>query len=303
MAVATVSGHVLASSEGSLPFAQSPGGLGIIEIYARSKENERTVVVSLEFYFDESGKEQRSRFVLLAGVAARAGQWKAFEKDWSACCAEPPSIEYFKMTEAANLKCQFAESKGWTEESAEAKVSKLTDVLKTYALYAFASRCHKGDYAKAKGLAKCIVPREFDYHYLPCFWDSMRGVALYMNGKNKQAYSRPKIVLDSQPECDVVAHMLFDQLKAQARNRESPFYEQAKWLGSIAFEDDKLVLPLQAADLVAWHWNRAIKDIIDNRPAEPVFTRLQSIPFNGTDWSVATLIDWRRAMEYLAQKR
>ncbi len=292
-----MSGHAAAPSG---PVQPAPGGLGILGLYADGPANELSVSVSIDFYFDESGKEPRSEFVRIAGVGARSNRWGAFRTAWRACCAESPSIAYFKMHEATKLKGEFDRSKGWTEALAAEKVSRLTDVFEEFAELSFSSQCNKRTFERAKLASRCYIPREYDYEYLPCFWDSVRYVADYMESLKGGTYERPRLVYDSQPECSIAAHAIFNTMKAQAKKPGAPFSRAARWLGSIAFEDDKKVMPLQAADLVAWHWNRGMKDYLEGRPEEPVLTRIRSVPFQGTDWKFAPLVDFRRSMAQIA---
>jgi hypothetical protein len=98
--------------------------------------------------FDDSGTDLQGPVVVLAGVAIESGSLTEFSDAWDAALREPPKIEYLKMSEASYRRGQF---ECWPKEDRNAKLRRLADVLKPYALFGYGaglpdgrlSRCHR----------------------------------------------------------------------------------------------------------------------------------------------------------------
>lgn len=251
---------------------------------------------TFRFYLDESGKEPRSKYVVMAGFGAEAGAWGALESEWRRALRTSPSIEYFKMHEATKLKGQFDRSKGWTESMVAEKVDALTGILARRAAVYTLVRCHKLQFKVACAETHHLkIPKKFNYPYLACFWESMLIAGSYMD-KHRKREPKPAVVLDAQPEHEIEAHALFAALKAMGKDRSCLIRKRARWLSGISFEDDKITLPLQAADVIAWHSNRLHKDVWDQRDLEPFIAQINKNRCLVASWSIERLISWRQAL-------
>jgi hypothetical protein len=123
-------------------------------------------------------------------------------------------------------------------------------------------------------------------------------VGAYME-KHRKREPNPAIVLDTQPEHEFEARKLFVALRAMRKDHANSLRKSTRWLSGISFEDDKLTLPLQAADVVAWHSNRLHKDVLDQREIEPFIAQINKKQCFQAAWSVERLIAWRQALPQL----
>jgi len=210
--------------------------------YGRSNRNAK-VLVMLKAYFDDSCGDEGSRILLLAGCVHRYSVWADFSIGWEAALAASPSIRYFHMREARNLTGEFLR---WKGRDRDAKIRMLADVVRSYepwVVFAWISR------AEHDAVLKPVAPHVLRQAYFLLFyavivklahWHHAMGVTLPVD-----------FVFDEQGATGNQAAMWYRYIK----NLEKP--EIAALFGSSpTFQDDKVVLPLQAADMVAWHLRR-----------------------------------------------
>ena len=276
--------------------APSPSaGLGSIQVQARYAP--RSMVVSLEFYFDESGKEPASPRFFIAGVAASASRWLKMRKHWHATLNAAPSIGYFKMHEAVTKTGQFL---GWDEPDVDAKAMALSALIDEYASYHLAHDCVKADYDEARRRTSTLeVPKRLDNHYLPCFLDALFAVASHMEEKPDRSHAKPLVTFDRHDETEFEAAAILRLVKRSSKQKPKSvaFDVLDKWIDAVDFRgDDKHMLPLQAADIVAWHYNALGKDDSEAELRRPTRLKLARLPGNGSSQNVGRLVNWRRLM-------
>ena len=80
------------------------------------------VLVDPQLAADASGNEPQSPIFVFGGLIAPAAKWADFSAAWQAALDEPPKIEYFKISEAANMGGQFSKRRGWTEAKRDDRV-------------------------------------------------------------------------------------------------------------------------------------------------------------------------------------
>lgn len=92
-----------------------------------SPERNVRLMMVLQACLDDSGELDQTinPVFVLAGFIAESDSWASFSHDWRAAL-DAPSINYFKMVEAANLRDQF---NGWSREQANAKIHHLVHVI------------------------------------------------------------------------------------------------------------------------------------------------------------------------------
>jgi hypothetical protein len=59
--------------------------------------------------------------------------WLPFTDEWQAALDQTPKLDYFKMTEAHNLRGQFDPRKGWTESKRDARVLDFAHIVTKFA--------------------------------------------------------------------------------------------------------------------------------------------------------------------------
>lgn len=198
------------------------------------------LMLMLQGYADDSGSDGLRAPYILAGFVLPVEKWAAFSDDWDKALRRDPSVQYFKMAEAAARDGQF---EGMQEEFVLNKIHEFLSVIETHqpdGLYSWLSwknfRYYLDDHIP-EGMAnpyQLLFPSIFD--------------VLLFYQKRKGIFPEPTdFDFDEQGEAGRFAQMLYPRVKANAE----PGVRQM--LGRIPLMlDDKNVLPLQAADMLAW---------------------------------------------------
>jgi hypothetical protein len=79
----------------------------------------------LQAYLDDSGMGQPPASVM-AGFVSTSERWATFSDEWKQALDMRPSIEYFKMSEAAACSGQFAH---WSDERRNERVAYLFSLV------------------------------------------------------------------------------------------------------------------------------------------------------------------------------
>ena len=192
--------------------------------------------MTLQVFLDDSGSEPTSAVFVVAGFAAPAVQWAAFAPAWRAVLAEPPHLEYFKMTEAGRLRQQFDRKRGWDEAKRDARLARLCGVIAAHASCKIQVSIENADFERF--LKAIPLPERRaapDSPYLLLLLQSVLAMA--------------------EP-CDFV----FDVQGFSAETFEWwPAFREVAGSGigpPPAYPDDKQYPALQAADLYAWQIRR-----------------------------------------------
>ena len=215
----------------------------------------RRFFVALQAYIDDSGRGQEPAFVL-AGYIARPDVWCEFSKEWEAVKHAPRHIDYFKMRHAWYFKGDF---EPFNTDERNKKVADLYAVIEQYVMKGVAIIIPVKTY---KTYAKLINhPKAADPYFLAAYF-MMVQVA---QEQDIMGISEPvDFIFDHQEGMSGPVQDAWDALKSFA----PPFVAQR--LGKRpGFEDDKLFMPLQAADLHAWWVRRLNDDHVNNKPLTP----------------------------------
>jgi hypothetical protein len=89
-----------------------PGLSGLPE---RLRGKRLIMASAFEVYVDDSGSEPQGKIFFLGGFISTVERWAAFSNEWDSALALQPSLDYFKMSEAAGFWEQFSSSRGWNE--------------------------------------------------------------------------------------------------------------------------------------------------------------------------------------------
>jgi hypothetical protein len=216
--------------------------------------------VILQAFCDESASEQDGKVLVVAGYIQKAVVWSFFSDAWKAVLDTPPSIEYFHMAEAENLNGQF---RGWSAEQRDAKVATLADIIVGFRPWSISCSISREQHER---IVRPVSPYDLRKPFVECFlaivvklaqWHEAMGETLPVD-----------IVFD---ECGITPPESAFFYNG-AKNALSP--EARELLGGPPiFRDDKKILPLQAADMLAWHLRRQI-EIRNAAEIRPVWEKL-----------------------------
>jgi Protein of unknown function (DUF3800) len=211
-------------------------------------------MVTPQAAIDDSGSEPQSRIFVLAGFVSTPEGWANFAPEWQAVLDESPKLAYFKMTEAANLGGQFSRARGWDESKRDDRVMALCDVIKRHSTLRIQAAVRNDHFEKyIKSIPAPERTLMIDSPYALVFTQIVLAMATY--GDRVGVADACEFIFDRQHGFDSLALTAWSNAKALAKasNRS----DLGKFIGpEPKFADDKTFLPLQAADLYAWHLRR-----------------------------------------------
>lgn len=208
--------------------------------------------MAFQLYVDDSGKNDPPIFVL-AGFLATHEAWSEFAVEWQEALAGPPELSYFKMKEANRCNGAF---KGFTKQQRDERLVQLAKIVQKHVEFGISIGIPHAIYNK---VFRGRMMETFDTPYTLAFYLIQGSVHKYLlKAGNRDVVD---LVFDRQldRENQILAshHITVDGMPSQILERFPRAPE---------FMDDKQALPLQAADLLAWHIRRSWKDGRDKLP-------------------------------------
>jgi hypothetical protein len=194
-------------------------------------------------FVDESGGQGARKILLLSACIQTYPAWAEFSDDWDKVLRESPAVSAFHVREARGKSKEFA---GWKEIDVDKKIIALTEVIIRHQPQIVTCWMSEKDYAET---VRANGPPDLHHAYFVCFCAIVIKVAQY------QAYlgitTPADFIFDEHGEIGEEALLWHFAMK------DGQPEEIRTIMGSTpVFKDDKDVLPLQAADLVAWHKRR-----------------------------------------------
>jgi hypothetical protein len=229
------SGGGSSDDEGERPWL--PRWLSFLSGIPENRRKRRILIMVQAFVDDHGGKGQD--IFLFSALIGEAEKWASISDEWEFWLKQPPSIRYFKMSEAVNLGGQF---RRFSAKERDDKIKALCKVINTDELteFSFVSEMEAFE-RRFKGAAKPLSePYFFPFH-------SVIGGVSY-NAAALGATQPIEIFFDENvifgPRAKAwypVVRVMFDDPVIRNIMPIEPF-----------FRKDEDVLPLQAADLTAW---------------------------------------------------
>jgi len=222
---------------------RSPASQRVRDLLCRMAERALSgQLLMLRAFGDESGFDGNSPAYVLGGYVAQESLWEAFAHDWQLVLEMKPKIAYFKLDEALGLKGQFQH---WREEARDEKIMLLNAVLDHHRPIGMTCSVKCADYASVATdpLAKSALKSPY-YYLLFSFvlqWMEIQQSVGHSDKSIKFVFyenviERKKIFegWDELKEASYLPRRIRDLIGS------SPL-----------FEDDKKILPLQAADIIS----------------------------------------------------
>jgi hypothetical protein len=200
-------------------------------------------------FFDESATDSKAnKAFVMGGFLARVEEWESASDAWDACLKEPPSIEYFKHSEAQSLSEQFAR---FNRTTADEKVLALATVISKF--------------TQLRGFCITVAHRLFR-HYDAKATEGMIGTRVYDWGFMASTSGLLQYLDDEHPGDEKIDFVFDDcsQLTACIENynwmKTEPFLKEImRRAGQCSPGDDKQVAALQMGDLLAWEFSKFIE--------------------------------------------
>jgi hypothetical protein len=244
----------------------------------------------LQAFVDDSGSDRQGPVYLLAGYVSAVESWEKFSISWRKILDEEPSIEYFKMREAESRKGQF---EGWLEDRIDAKIAALIPVIVEHATTRI----------------ECIFWQEHYDAAIKWFLGEMRSKMNPLDfNKIKDLFEDPYflafdlIMSDygnrlAAAQSDEIVDFIFDEQVGQGP-RAVKWWRSMCDLGIIAayekyfpnepiHRNEKLFLPLQAADMIAWQTRRRLDEynVRNISTARKEYDMLSKTPLLANRWN------------------
>jgi hypothetical protein len=229
------------------------------------------LLVMLTAYFDDSGTHDDSEVVIWAGVCGNQYQWQAFSDDWHAKLQVPSPgkspLSRFHMTDCQGARNEF---EGWSRTATDFLVHELGEIIIKKGLWGYASAARRkdwdelitGDARAALGDAEGFCVR--NVYVKTTDW-----------AKNWAGGTDLAFVFDDRPHRRLENKTIFDMFQRHHRAAK-----QTPELVSITFASSQKILPLQAADMIAWELYIHSMDIFYNRTTNKSPLRSQLKRFN-----------------------
>lgn len=204
-------------------------------------------------YMDETGhsKDERQRFVGMAGLIAPPEDWEVFERKWKAALADF-KIPFFHMKDFANLRGPF---KGWSELKRRKLFGKLLRIMAAIHPLPVGSITSMEDFRSLPEEDREIVKDPYYFSFIGC---------VYIPASLLQAAAPGgglALVFGEQTEFEHTAGQLFEIIKQE--------HEVGARLAPLAFRDMKSEVPLQAADIVAYEFYKEVERLRYRPQAKP----------------------------------
>jgi hypothetical protein len=216
----------------------------------------------MQAFVDDSRSNSGDREFVLAGYMASASHWTSFSKEWEAELAAAPGIRFFHAVEAANLRGEF---RSWDPDPRDEKVLRLASIVQRHPLFSFDCRMSIESFER---ILEPVSPYDNRSPYFYLFHAVMTTAArqLHIHGLSTPI----DFVFDEQGSVGPDAALWNGFMKALL-----PTQLRTMAGATPSFRSDRDVLPLQAADALAWHLRRSRETRYANekRPALDLLRR------------------------------
>jgi hypothetical protein len=207
-------------------------------------------VCALRAFIDDSGSGGDSPWFVLAGYVGTVEAWDSFDKPWRTVLDGHPKLEYFKSSEAESLRPD-GQWAGISKGERNQRIDTLIEVIGNHTLRSLYVRLKQQDYNE---IIKPYIPDAWDNAYYHLFIGS---IAAFTSIEKHLGASRPiEFFFDRQNRLEKPSKRLYDMVGGQLFGNR---------VVDVHYEDEKLFLPLQAADLLAWQLRRRFS-VIDEPP-------------------------------------
>jgi hypothetical protein len=212
----------------------------ILSVFPHDRSGGHMAFVTV--HYDDSGTHKESGIALAACWVGTVDQWKEFDRNWE----DLKSDEGFQVFHMADFAAGEKEFTGWSDAKKKRVLHKVCTIINTRVRAGFAASVTKKDYDDLiTGRFRSYAGR---YHYS----FAVRTCAGFVSKwrKKYQQDSSMKYIFDQMGKGKGEIMAVLDAA-IKTSKRESQ-HTGVPPLTGYSFEDKKLIVPLQAADVAAW---------------------------------------------------
>jgi Protein of unknown function (DUF3800) len=235
-----------------------------------SPQRERRLMFMLQAYFDDSGNLGQEKFSLLGGYIATTEAWADFSERWASVLAAAPSIAYLKTSHAMLLKGEFSD---WAPEARDQKVAALLNVVHETDFAYGAMEILDNDSCSRFSNAMPRLKKPFPFLAV----DLMQS-CIKTQGE-LGLLEQVDFIFDSSDMSEAEIGQYFNRMM----NTAPPGLQGIPKSPPI-FRDERIFLPLQAADLVV---NRLRRDLEDGGSREAATAAVERLSESGVAFTTA----------------
>jgi Protein of unknown function (DUF3800) len=228
------------------------------------------LLVMFQAFIDDSTSDKGDRRLFLAGYINTADNWTLFSDAWKEELCSDPAIDYLKMTEAQWLRGEF---RGWSAEDRDKKLRGLARVIRHFQPVSIHYSVSRNE---VNEIIKPVAPYGFASPYFYCF----NGIILPLATQQAKYPIKVPIdfIFDNQEGLGEEVRFIYKCI----RDIQPKTVRDMLSVDPL-FRDDKQVLPLQAADMLAWHVRRQYESGEKDKWFVPDYLSVDDRPHFGGD--------------------
>jgi len=249
----------------------------------------------IQGFIDDSGGDGRSPVFVLAGYVAKAEQWEAFTDEWQKVLdyPDPTPIKFLKTNQIYRNNVPNTDFYGWTDKQRDARLKMFIAAIRRHVLHGIVSVVPMEPYERLmKGKFNLAM---LDRPYFLSFFGIL--INLLKLTHDLKLDDKLDLIFDEQNVRKEVLAAEFDKCMALAPP------ELHKLCGGMPiFGSDHDALPLQAADMLAWHARRYYYDECSgknpvNEASNVFFAHMFDLKHDIFDfWTEPRLVEVHRAL-------
>jgi Protein of unknown function (DUF3800) len=210
-------------------------------------------------HYDDSGTDPNQKIAVAACYVANPEQWREFCRNWG----EVNDDEHFGVFHMAEFAaCQKGSPfEHWDKTKKKRVLGKLCNIIVTRAEIGFSTAVSKADYDQ-------VIVGDFrqycgEFHYTFVLRQCAGRVALHR--QRYHASSSMRYVFDWMAKSDAKKEIRSVMDSALAKSEITSKTTGVMPLEGYSFEKKSVIVPLQAADILAWTIYQQMQKILSNR--------------------------------------
>lgn len=244
--------------------------LSTIIFPANAKEKR---IAMFSAYFDESGTDEKSPVIVVAGWLSNDKEWIKLSDKWQAVLTKY-NLPYFRMSKWQASQGPY---KNMTQKEKNQLIERLTTIIKRHVSIGVFGAFHRSTYDEVlHKMHGKDYKTKFVKPYGTCAMLCIETLRRWM--KSKSLDGPLAYVFETGAR---YSGEFFETFKAAQKGSN---FNQS-YPGGISFYDKRVVLPLQAADILAYEMYRELKNSIENypNPRREVLINIRNVvPIRGT---------------------